>query len=447
MFIASNYINILKFLLLLLLYITFAFLSFSKLKYLSFTYFDTGYYFELFSKVKDYPALLNNNNLRIILYPLSFILSLLNDKLVFLIIIFFFVSPILFFKKNLSLFCYVLLPTLWFTNINGLNMDVISLPFFAYLISNLEKKFDAKIYFLLLIILSIKSIFILFIIGTLIYGLIKKKINFSPSFILFLLVIFFYTIYYLQYVLDLKIYHQNSIIDGNYFNSLFTIKKLVTLLSLISCTLFLNFVSPKLIIVLPYLIFSFFWGIENYFLFYYHYLLPVYLILIKINDEDGFKLPLKLNNKIYVLILFINHLLLSPSPISITYNFKIKSMYYKNNYFGERNLLMDKKLDELKNTNILISNIFLGSKIYKNNNKISMFYKNEDINDFEYFIFSKKNILFYGDQKCIEQDLKCQINDPIKKKITGIENSVKKISSIFYQDKLILIYRNNKFNK
>lgn len=143
--------------------------------------------------------------------------------------------------------------------------------------------------------------------------------------------------------------------------------------------------------------------------------MPIYLILIMINDNNDLTFK-KINYKVAYFILVLNHILISPSPISILFNFKIKSMYYKNNYFGERNLLMDKKLDELKNTRILMTNIFLGSKIYKNNNKVSIFYNNKNINDFEYFIFSKKNILFYGDQKCIEQDLKCQINDPIKKK-------------------------------
>ena len=427
----------------ILVYLVIFFLCLLKLKNFNFTFYDTGYYFQFLNNIKTNYKIIINNNARFFFYPISYLLNLFSEKIIFAFLIFISLTPIFFLKKKLSLFAYFFLPTLWFTNLNGINLDVFSLPILAYLMTLIDKQFDYRHYFLFFLLISIKFLFILLVIGFLIFGLINKKIYFNRFFFIFLITLIIYFLFFFFKVININ--DLNHLISTDQHKKYFTIKKLITFISFFTSTLFLNFKNKKFFIFTPYFLFLFLTGSENYFVFYYHYLMPIYLILIMINDNNDLTFK-KINYKVAYFILVLNHILISPSPISILFNFKIKSMYYKNNYFGERNLLMDKKLDELKNTRILMTNIFLGSKIYKNNNKVSIFYNNKNINDFEYFIFSKKNILFYGDQKCIEQDLKCQINDPIKKKITGIENSVKKISSIFYQDKLIIIYRNNKFN-
>ncbi len=108
--------NIYSYLIFLIFFIIFFWMSYNKVENFGITYYDTGYYANilennLFEKFK-------NNHLSYILIPLSTIINILPwntlNELIFIQVLAG-LSPILFLRRNKFLiFAYILCPIVWF---------------------------------------------------------------------------------------------------------------------------------------------------------------------------------------------------------------------------------------------------------------------------------------------------------------------------------------------
>ena len=422
-----------------------------------FSFYDTGYYF---SKIYlDYKQLINsikNNNFSIFEIPFFSIVKFLNFANIFFILqikILFILSLLLFKNQSfITLIVYVLFPSTWIYILGEFHIDYFSIPIFYLLFRRVDihkNIFQNKsILLILFILISIKSIYISFIFGILLYQLSGRPIND----ILYDKKIYIITFLILTYIISLIALKYINLDD--IFELILKRKKLFDLNSLISyliiITLFFHLFfrfNKKFLIIVPYLLFLLFFGLENYNKYYNHYLMPIIIYgIYSINDYLINTNKNNIKSLIIIGVSFFFHVIFSFSPISIGFYSKIN---YLNSFESllndDRSMEINdiKKIFEdknIKNKKILISNNIISEKIL--DNEINILDQKNYKNKFDYILIKKEPIVFLGDKKCKEYRLKCKMNDKIYNEIKLIYNYFNKEYKEIYKSEYISLFEN-----
>jgi uncharacterized membrane protein len=208
-------------------------LSNIKIYNLRSNYYDLGfylnYYLNLINNNFDYVFNSNYQLISFLIYPFLKILPLYYWSY-FLI---FFQSlcvslPIFFLKDRILYICvYLLSALLWFAVLTDFHPDVLIVPIIFYINKLTDvNKINIKIFFLLVIILLIKFVYIFLVIGYLIYFYINRY-RFDKIYIFSFLI--FFLVYLFFFFSNVKVSTNNNIIE--LFHQIFTINIFFNIIS------------------------------------------------------------------------------------------------------------------------------------------------------------------------------------------------------------------------
>jgi uncharacterized membrane protein len=442
-------------------------LSNIKIYNLRSNYYDLGfylnYYLNLINNNFDYVFNSNYQLISFLIYPFLKILPLYYWSY-FLI---FFQSlcvslPIFFLKDRILYICvYLLSAPLWFAVLTDFHPDVLIIPIIFYINKLTDaNKINIKIFFLLLIILLIKFVYIFLVIGYLLYFYINRyrfdKIYIFSFFIFFL-------VYLFLFFSNVKVSTSNNIIElfyqiftiNNFFNIIASKNALITTLVLLSSCSFLVFNNwKKTIIILPLILFYFILPSESYKKYYYHYYLPIFpiFIIIFIDTFDSFvQKYTNLYIKFLLLIIpLISNFIFSVSPISYSFLFSYKWAFEYKAYLIDNSISLSRfKLNELlisqsrnRKINVMIENNVFFSELINDNIIIKIFPDNSEFKNYDFILLKSTYPHFINDTICEAKYLfNCSNYDFINK----YEKYLKKINQNFFQvyrDNNIIIFKN-----
>jgi uncharacterized membrane protein len=455
----------------LIFFLVFFILSSIKIYNLRSSYFDLGFYLNYYLNLVtgNYYVLFNSNYqlANLLLYPIMKILPFYYWSY-FLI---FFQSiclslPIFFLKNRVNFICiYLLSAVLWFTALTEFHLDTIIIPIIFYLNKLLDgNKVDKKILLLFALILSIKIVYILLIIGYLIYFYYNKFKISKNCFYFFI----FCVVYFIIFFNNINIPTRNAIKD--LLSSIFTTNNilhfsssqniLITIFVLLSSCSFLVFNNwKKIIIIFPLTFFYFILPSDSYKKYYYHYYAPIFpiFIIIFIDTFDYFvkKFSSIYTKSLLLIIPFISNIFFSPSPISYSFLFSYKWAFEYRAYLYDNSIVLSRvKLKELvinqsknRKIGVMIENNLLFTELISNNITLKVFPDNAEFENYDFILLKSSSPHYILDNICEEKfTFKCLDYDFIKK----YEEYLKKINLNFsqvYKDDNIIVFANKKLDK
>jgi uncharacterized membrane protein len=350
---------------------------------------------------------------------------------------------------------------LWFSVLTDFHPDVLIVPIIFYINKLTDvNKINVKIFFLLLIILFIKFVYIFLVIGYLLYFYINRY-RFDKIYIFSFLI--FFLAYLFLFFSNVKVSTNNNIIElfyqiftiNNFFNIISSKNALITTLVLLSSCSFLVFNNwKKTIIILPLILFYFILPSESYKKYYYHYYLPIFpiFIIIFIDTFDSFvKKYTNLYIKFLLLIIpLISNFIFSVSPISYSFLFSYKWAFEYKAYLIDNSISLSRfKLNELlisqsrnRKINVMIENNVFFTELINDNVIIKIFPDNSEFKNYDFILLKSTYPHFINDTICEEKYLfNCSNYDFIN----NYEKYLKKINQNFFQvyrDNNIIIFKN-----
>jgi len=299
----------------------------------------------------------------------------------------------IFFKNKINSLLFILLPSIFYFFNFGFHSDILVIPLIFFSIIYFDKKKYFLSFFFLFLLLFIKEIYILNVSFILFffYLLSKNKIYLYLTFI---------PLIYFLFIMLLVIETDNFLFQSFYeFNNINYLQLNFNKIIFISIALFplLFFINKSnflyLLPILPQIVLFIFTNSENHFKFYNHYFAPIVSVL-------GIYIYRSIIEIKYLYTIFIYHIFLSCSPISISFYYKYNSYLHKNAYLINDNTKLINILTNLSNKQIEISN---------SSNFIFMIDKNEIIpfpqgfnkkNFADLILLNKKNV-YIDDKLCV----------------------------------------------
>lgn len=454
------YIDRSSFFLFAFFFIFFFLTSFFKEYSFRSTFYDLGFYLDLYKKVVNGNyEIIFNNNFQIISYFLAFILKHFDQSnwanILFLIQAFCLTFPIFFLKNFLSRFFYLSLPIIWFLVLSDFHPDVFCVPLLFLIHHEIKKKVSIKLYSYFIALLFVKSIFLLLIIGYYLYLFCEKKIYIDKKFFFFNVFIFLYLIFY--FLLKNQIEKENfytffnsTTVIGNFFN----FSNLITFITLVLSVGFLFTKNLKYILISsPIYFFYLFSSVMNYKNFYNHYFLPIFIIFFLASVDFIHKKEIylfkkyKFKRNIILSIIVFCHIFFSASFFSFIYLSDIKWIYSYRIFLNYNlnkitNINLDNFINKNSKNSILIENNTYNSKMIVYN-KIEIF-PNNISNNYDLVVLRSYPPYFLNDQICEEKfNHKC-INKNFLSIYEKKKNEIKLNYIQVYNDQNITIYENKK---